>query len=187
MKLLTMLFEDIEDHLRSRGLDPKKTQVIMDKETGKATFLLYNLSGQLVGYQRYNPAGTKTKNNDPVLGKYFIYVTKESEKSSKIAVWGMETVYEHSKIVFVVEGIFDAIKIHNAGYPAVAVLSNNPKILKSWFTILGKASIAILDNDKAGSTLKNVTNRYVVVPDPYKDLGDMPQEEVTQFIKQILK
>ena len=70
-------------HLKSRGVDPESTDVIMDDETGIATFLLYNLSGQLVGYQRYNPNGDKKGRGDDLASKYFVYVTKESEHSSK--------------------------------------------------------------------------------------------------------
>ena len=103
IRLFSLLETDIEAHLRSRGVDPSRTNVIMDKESGKATFLLYNLSGQLVGYQQYNPSGDKKGQNRmpaehrKALAKYYNYVTKEDEHTSKIAVWGLETVFEHSR------------------------------------------------------------------------------------------
>lgn len=50
---------DLLNHLRERGIDPDSTDVVIDEESGIATFLLYNLSGKLVGYQRYNPKGDK--------------------------------------------------------------------------------------------------------------------------------
>ena len=172
---------NIEDHLRSRGLDPSKTQIIVDKESNIATFLLYNLSGQLVGYHRYNPNGDKKARNN-IAGKYFTYVTKESDHSHKIAVWGTETIKPDNPNLFVTEGVFDAIKLYNMGLPVIAVLSNNPKILKSWFAILNKKTIAITDNDEAGRKLGNLTDEFYTVPEPYKDLGEMPQEEVSNFI-----
>ena len=173
---------EIENHLRARGLDPGRTQVILDKQTNQATFILYNLSGQLVVYQKYNPNGDKKAFNDSKLGRYFTYVTKESEKSSKMAVWGTETITKDVREFFVTEGIFDAIKLHNAGKAAIAVLSNNPKVLKSWFKATGKKTIAIIDNDEAGRKLGNLTDERYTPPEGKKDLGEMTQSEVNQFL-----
>lgn len=177
--------DDIEQHLRKRGLDPDKIQVIMDKESNIATFLLYNLSGQLVGYQKYNPNGDKKIHNNGQLGKYFSYITKESDKSSKIAVWGVESISKDDPNLFVTEGIFDAVKLRNAGHPTVAVLTNNPKILRSWFMALNKRTIAILDNDVAGKKLGNLTDESYTVPKPFNDLGEMSQQEVNEFLIKI--
>jgi len=89
-------------------------------------------------------------------------------------------------VLFIVEGVFDAVKIHNAGYPCVAVLSNNPKILKSWLHILPLKIIAILDNDTSSDKLGRLANKAYKVPAPYHDLGDMPQKEATRFIKNVI-
>lgn len=176
---------DLLNHLRDRGVDPDSTDVIIDEETGIATFLLYNLSGQLVGYQRYNPTGDKKDRSSSLTARYYTYVTKESEKSSKIAVWGLQYLNPSDKHVFVTEGIFDAIKVKNAGQPVIAVLSNNPKPLKAWLSAMSKKVIAILDNDGAGNALTKFSDYAVPVPEPYKDLGDMPQKEATTFIEKI--
>ena len=176
---------DIEAHLRSRGLDPDRTQVIMDKESNIATFILYNLSGQLVGYQRYNPSGDKKARNDSLAGKYFTYVTKESPTTSKLAVWGTETINKNDPNLFVTEGIFDAVKLQNAGHAAIAVLTNNPKILKPWFKILNKKTIAIVDNDDAGRRLGSLTDEMYIPPEGFKDLGDMSQDQVNTFLTKI--
>ena len=191
MILLQSLMEsnDIESHLKERGLDPSKTHVIMDKKDNIAVFLLYNLSGQLVGYQRYNPSGQKTHSKDKLaqdLEKYYTYVTKEG-KVPKLAVWGLETIKESTPFFFITEGIFDCIKIHNAGYPGIAVLANNPKPLRGWFAAMHKVTIAITDNDAAGAKLKNLATMFEPVPSPYKDLGEMPQAEATKFIKSVVK
>jgi hypothetical protein len=171
--------DDIQRHLQSRGVDFSQTKVIVDKKSGTATFLLYNLSGQLIGQQRYNPRGIR-KSNDPVLARYYT-------QGKTFAVWGLETVYDYHSYIFIVEGIFDAIKLHNAGQPAIAVLTNDPQNLKSWFFVMDKRVISILDNDKASQKLKGVSDHFFVVPDPYSDLGDMPQNEVDVFVKDILR
>ena len=176
---------DIEAHLRDRGLDPDKIQVILDKETNQATFLLYNLSGQLVGYQKYNPSGDKNAFNDSVAGKYFSYVAKEGDKTSKLAVWGAESITKDTRVLFVTEGIFDAVKLRNMGHSAIAVLTNNPKALKPWFKILNVKTVAITDNDEAGRKLGNLTDEAYIPPEGKKDLGEMSQEEVKAFIEKI--
>ena len=72
----------VRAHLRSRGLDPDRQGVFVSEETGTATVLLYNLSGQIVGYQQYNPEGTKSIRNDEKhrsLLKYFTFVGDEGD------------------------------------------------------------------------------------------------------------
>ena len=57
-----LLFEafDIITHLKGRGVDPKQTRVIIDEKTEDVYFFLYNLSGQMVGFQKYNRNYLKT-------------------------------------------------------------------------------------------------------------------------------
>ena len=189
MNLTSLLLEiDIEKHLKDRGLDLKKSSAIIDKKSGLAHFIVYNFSGQLVGYQRYNPLGSKKngRNLGDGLDKYYTYITKEGPKTGKLAVWGLETLKESSKLLFIVEGIFDAVKVHNAGYPCVAVLGNNPKVLKSWLYIIPQRIIAVIDKDPAGRKLAKLADKAVTVPEPYHDLGDMPQNEATKFIKNVI-
>lgn len=188
--------ESIEDHLLRRGVDPNRIHLLVDKDSNTATFLIFNLSGKLVGYQQYNPVGEKSfrqtkdeKYKD--LAKYWTYVTKGGEFNNKreIAVWGLDT-YDWSKELFITEGIFDAAKIHNAGYAAIATLSNDPEPVKEWFRVVGKQKrlIAILDNDQshAGDALRKYAHESYKTPDPFKDLGDMPQTAVNEFIESIV-
>lgn len=193
MTRLTSILEniEIEKNLRERGIDFNKTNVIMDKDNNAAYFFLYNLSGQLVGYQRYNPSGQKVRSDfrnefgkDNIdMMKYKTYVSNK-----EIAVWGLESYDMDSKYLFVVEGIFDCVKIHNAGYPAVASLANDPnKSTKSWLKTLPQEIIVIYDDDAAGKKLRSVaTKTSAAPPSPYKDLGDMPQQEVNEFLKTLI-
>lgn len=181
---------DIESHLKSRDLDFNKTHVVMNKKDGAAYFFLYNTSGKLVGYQRYNPAGSKyirgnNKNAMKVdlnLMKYRTYVSNR-----EIAVYGMETYDISSRVLFIVEGIFDCIKIHNAGYPAIAMLSNGTtQSTISWLHTLPQTKIVIYDNDATGKQLRKLGDASASCPDPYKDLGEMPQSEVNTFLRYVL-
>lgn len=182
---------EIEKNLKERGVDFNKTHVLVDKDKNAAFFFIYNLSGQMVGYQRYNPNGEKVRSNfrkshteaDIELMKYKTFVTNKN-----IAVWGLESYDMYSKHLFVVEGIFDCIKIHNAGYPAIATLANNPtKSTKSWLNTLPQEIIVIYDNDDAGRKLQSVaTKKSATPPHPYKDLGEMPQNKVNEFLKTLI-
>lgn len=186
----------IRNHLISRGLDPDRIGLITDEKTKRAYFFLYNLSGQLVGYQQYNPAGSKdvghhfrSDESKKDLMKYYTYVTgKTKDKTKEIAVWGLDTYNKDIPYLFIVEGIFDASSLHNAKVPAIAVLANDPDDkLMGWLKTLPQKRIAICDNDDAGRKLAKAGNVAYTVPSPYKDLNEMPQNEVNIFIKQILK
>lgn len=176
----------IKQHLEDRGIDFDKTRVIMDKKKGVATFLLYNLSGKLVGYQIYNPKGSKKvsggRHINKDLQKYYPYTTY-----GEIAVYGLDSYDKNHKYLFVVEGIFDAIKLHNQGLPAIAVLSNDPKNIKEWLGMLPQKIIVIYDNDsnKDSLKLKKYGDKSFTTPDPFKDLGDMSNMEVYDFIKSL--
>lgn len=186
-----MKFESILDNLKMRGVDLSKTRVVTDVENNNATFFIYNLSGQLIGYQYYNPNGSKKVNQskfDKSVMKYYTYVTGKNEEK-QIAVWGLESYELKHPYLFITEGLFDAIKIQNSGYPAIALLSNNPrKDTKSWLGSLPQTIIAILDNDdnKSGNKLAKFGDHSFITPHPYKDLGDMEQEDVNKFIKECL-
>lgn len=174
---------DIEAHLESRGLDLSRTSVLVDDVYGTATFLLYNLSGKLVGYQEYNPRQQKLRNNG---GRYYTYITGRKYER-EIGVWGVETIHSSKAYLFLVEGIFDAVKIHNTNEPCIAILGNaQTKAIKSWFRILRKKIIVICDNDSAGRVLAKFGTKSFSVPEPHKDLGEMPQSEVDKFVGTIL-
>jgi len=204
MRLIIKLNESVDDitaHLRDRGVDTDKTRVIIDKEGNTATFLLYNLSGQIIGYQYYNPNGEKNtvvarkqikgqKGEVDVqsLKKYIKYYTRVVDTQKGVSVYGLETYEKNNRLLFVTEGVFDCIKIHNAGKPAVATLANAGSLeLKTWFKIIPQTIIAIYDNDGPGKTLRKLADYSFPSPPGFKDLGDTPQEVVTEYIRIIVE
>ena len=46
---------NLTEHLKSRHLDMTLHHPVLDEGTRTVTFFLYNLSGQLVGFQQYKP------------------------------------------------------------------------------------------------------------------------------------
>lgn len=181
----------IRDHLLSRGVDTTSINVYLNEIEGIATFPIWNMSGQLAGYQQYNPARAKSLHIEGVTCKselkYFTYAGLEGDPlrrkgKKKLLVWGLEYLELSTATIFITEGIFDAIKILNAGFPCIAVLSNDPHYLKSFFMALNRPLIAILDKGKAGAKLAKYGNKAHTIPEEFGDLGEMSQGEVNKFL-----
>ena len=183
------IFEDFNtiNHLKERGIDPDKTKVIIDEESGDSFFFLYNLSGQIVGYQKYNSKYPKVGQNklDTGMTKYYNWVTSE-DKSKMIAVWGLETYKITDKYLFITEGNFDIARAHEAGYSGIAVLCNDPSLQVSyWLKTLPQIKIVIYDNDKAGQKLKKLGD-YSFSTQSGKDLNDLSVKEAKDFLNKII-
>jgi hypothetical protein len=170
-------------HIHSRYLDTKLHKVWVDEHSNLATLPLWNLSGQLVGYQQYRPHASKERKNDPRDGRYFTRL-----KNAKIGVWGLESYYL-SNTLFITEGIFDAARISYFGYAAVATLSNDiAASTANWLSTVrsGRLVVAICDNDSGGRRLsKHGSTSHVV--SGYKDLGEASQEYVQDLIDEYTK
>lgn len=174
---------NVLNHLHSRHLDTNLHRVWVDEDVKVATFPLWNLSGQLVGYQQYRPRASKERKNDPRDGRYFTRL-----KDAKIGVWGLES-YHLSNTLFITEGIFDAARISYFGYAAVATLSNDLATPTArWLRAIRSSRhiVAICDADTAGRRLAKYgsTAHYVT---GYKDLGEAPQNYVRQLINEYCK
>ena len=88
--------------------------------------------------------------------------------------------------VYVVESSFDAIRLDQIGFPAVATLGANVsamqiELLQKYFNNV----IVIADNDEAGGNMKNrllekLGSRVSVIQlnNKYKDIGDMSDEDI---------
>ncbi len=182
--------DDMLSHLSGRGIDHTKTRYILDEDSGDTFFFLYNLSGQMVGYQKYNPRYDKKGQNsklliDPKKTKYYNWVGDEPE-GKKIAVWGLESLKITDKYLFITEGIFDIARAHEAGYPGIAVLCNDPNPqLGYWLKTLPQIKIVIYDNDKAGEKLIKLGD-YAFSVDNGKDLNDLLPEDAKEFLDNII-
>ena len=166
---------NLTEHLRSRHLDLELHRPMLDEVEDVATFYLWNLSGQLVGYQQYRPLGEKKPQNNPKEGKYFTY-----RKQPTLAVWGVESL-KYPGSVFVCEGVFDACRLTEMGCAAVAVLSNNPTSdLANWLACLNRRVVAVCDNDSAGRKLAKFGDDVVFTYE--KDLGDSSEDYVKSLV-----
>ena len=100
---------------------------------------------------------------------------------------GLESVdFIKDKYFFITEGIFDAARIQEAGYPAISVLGNDPsRDLLNWLFSLSQKRIVIYDNDKAGIKLKKAGDFSFSVPSG-KDANDLTPEEAKVFLNKCL-
>ena len=133
-----------------------------------ATFLLFDASGRLTGYQRYNPNGDKLKRNTED-SRYYLYGK---------GIFGMET-FKWTNHLFVVEGIFDSTPLHQRGHSCISVLCNDPKYLRNWFSLLNRPIYTICDSGKAGQKLAKFGHKSYTVKD---DVGAASEEEIDEFL-----
>jgi hypothetical protein len=169
--------EKLEQHLISRGMDPSLYGPALDDENRVATFYLYNLSGQIAGYQQYRPEGSKKNNNDPREGKYFTRAGFQ-----KNVVFGLEFHNPNDRRMFVTEGIFKAGVLHRLGYNAIAVLGGTPKPLRPWFFAMegNFDMIAIGDPDSTGQKLVNTVGKGWCSP---VDLDEMMDYDIEEMLR----
>ena len=169
----------LREHLKSRHLDFELHRPVLDDENGVAIFYLWNLSGQMVGYQQYRPTGSKKNNNDPREGKYYTF-----RKAPTVAVWGVESLHLTPDVLFLTEGVFDAARLTARGFSAVAVLGNSSTgDLQNWLFMLNRTVVAVCDNDDAGRKLAKFGDVAVFTDE--KDLGDSSDEEVTELLERL--
>jgi len=170
--------ETLVEHLKKRHLDLELHRPVLDLENDVATFYLWNLSGNFCGYQQYRRFGEKKPQNNPKQGKYFTY-----RKQPTLAVWGVESLHLSPNVVFLTEGVFDACRLTEKGYSALAVLSNNTGTdLKNFLFMLNRKVVAVCDNDDAGKRLAKFGDVSVFCED--HDLGDSTDEFVNTLVLQ---
>lgn len=168
----------LKSHLLQRRLVPSLYRgLAIDDAEGVVVFPLWNLSGQMVGFQQYRPDADKAGSRRPSLNRYFTYLSKQVG-SPAVTAFGLDLLgrYE-SRVLYVVEGVFDAAPLHKAGLNAIATLSNNPRHLKRWIASLGYHTVALCEGDAAGAKLAAVANEAIWLPEGL-DPGDMPDSWV---------
>jgi DNA primase len=94
-----------------------------------------------------------------------------------------------SKVVYVVESSFDAIRLDQVGFPAVATLganvsSSQMKLLEKYFNNV----VLVADNDEAGSIMADrLTEKLgslvtvIKLDKQYKDIGDMNDDAIRKL------
>jgi DNA primase len=175
-------------HLRSRHLNFNLHNVHLNGD--EATFYLYNLSGQIVGYQKYNWKADKMQKNDQ-RGRYYTYKGDKliPKHTTTVAVWGLES-WLLSTVLFVTEGVFDAARLTQLGHSAVAVMSNDPSSSTlNWLKCVRQQRpvVAVCDPGRAGARLAktgHIAHTINIPGMPDGDLGDADHSYVEMLINQ---
>lgn len=173
-------------HLKERHFTDALIELFrpaLDEDENFVTFYLYNLTGQCIGYQHYRPGHSKTQSNHPKESRYYTYRPKSKEA---VAIGGLET-YHFSDVLFVVEGLFDAVRLWANGYACVWTCGIPDKQVQHWLKVQPKPTIAILDPD-GQSGIHRAFKRscdVVVHVEEYNsttDLGDATDTQVSSAI-----
>lgn len=158
-------------------MDPSLYNFAKNYSANTITFYLWNLSGQMVGFQQYRPMKLEKKTNNPHLSRYFTYLKRDVD-----GVFGLEQLNPDDKVIYITEGVFKAAVLHRLGFNAIAVLTSSPKRMKPWFRILraqGWKLIAISDNDAAGQKLVNTIKCGFKSP---VDLDEMNDKDILSLL-----
>ena len=138
------------------------------------TIPIYSPDGMCIGFVARTVEGKEFKNT-PGLPKGKVLFNLHRIKTSNI--------------VYVVESSFDAIRLDQVGFPAVATLGANVsaaqiRLLEKYFNSI----VLIADNDDAGMIMRGklieklgpiVTSVYI--DKKYKDIGDMDDEAIKKL------
>ena len=144
------------------------------EKQGSVTIPVHSPDGMCIGFVARTIEGKDFKNT-PGLPKSKVLFNLHRVKSSSI--------------VYVVESSFDAIRLDQVGFPAVATLGANVsvsqiRLLEKYFNNV----VLIADNDEAGSIMKDklvekLGNLVTVISldKKYKDIGDMEDDDIKKL------
>jgi DNA primase len=149
----------------------KKFQLGFSEKQDMVTIPVHSPDGMEIGFVGRSIEGKEFKNTPGLPKSKTLFNLHRVKTSSK---------------VYVVESSFDAIRLDQCGFPAVATLGANVSnfqtdLLQKYFNNV----IVIADNDEAGGNMKTkiverLGSRVSVVKldKQYKDIGDMSDEDI---------
>lgn len=182
---------NIRKNLIDRHIEfDRYNSIIIDDKNNIATFLLYNFSGKLVGFQKYDPSKKKMLNNDPDECRYFTHITPESNDIIKkahqqLGVWGIETFHYRNDVLFVTEGIFKSSIFHKFNIPSISTLTNDIIRFSNWLWILSKTRRIIIVGDNDEGSTRTISRNFDIIfpPNHVKDVDELNSSEFLSWIK----
>ena len=181
-----LLSDTAKSYLHGRKItmdSMKKFSLGYSEKQGMVTIPVQSPDGMNIGFVGRSIEGKEFKNT-PGLPKGKVLFNLHRVKTSSI--------------VYVVESSFDAIRLDQVGFPAVATLGANVSIsqirlLEKYFNNV----VLVADNDEAGSIMKDKLIEklgslvsVITLEKQYKDIGDMDDQSIKnlefQFDKSIL-
>jgi len=166
-----------KNYLKYRKIEPaswSKFSLGYSEKQDSVTVPMHSPDGMCLGFVARTIEGKDFKNT-PGLPKGKILFNLHRVKSSGT--------------VYVVESSFDAIRLDQIGFPAVATLGANvsnsqTRLLEKYFTNV----VLVADNDEAGSIMKDKLIEklgslitVIRLDKNYKDIGDMEDAEIKKL------
>ena len=164
------------EHLKGRNFDPLLySNPVLDLADNVLTVYMYTVTGICKGYQQYRPEANKLAKNNPREGRYFTWVS-----DGYFASWGTESLWYRDDVLVVVEGIFDACRLHNLGIPAIASFGSYSQQLKNWLVCTGRNVYTM--NDAHGTN--RILNCYpnLDIPSGRADVGECTETEIVKIM-----
>lgn len=142
-------------------------------------FPIYDFDGKLTGLI-----------TRPTYDKKYIFMEGTTAKSDWL--YGIQYVPKNG-LLYIVEGVFDCLRLWTLGYPAVATMGTSFSEKQGELAIDRNASVCyIRDNDSAGFNARNRAYDVIANRIPFyttkiyahrKDVGDMTDSEIHNLIK----
>jgi hypothetical protein len=160
-----MNHEELTKHLKNRRVGPENWPVLGEDV---ATFMLW--TPRLTGFVQYRPVADKKAFGRE--GKYYM------RGLGPFGWWSLE----RPGPVYLVEGLFDACRLHALGLPALAALSNDPgRDFVERLRATGRNFIALCDGDSAGAKLAKYAREFRLCPDG-EDVSSLTEEELWNIL-----
>jgi DNA primase len=172
-----LLSDTAKSYLHGRKItmdSMKKFSLGYSEKQGMVTIPVQSPDGMNIGFVGRSIEGKEFKNT-PGLPKGKVLFNLHRVKTSSI--------------VYVVESSFDAIRLDQVGFPAVATLGANVSIsqirlLEKYFNNV----VLVADNDEAGSIMKDKLIEklgslvsVITLEKQYKDIGDMDDKSIKEL------
>jgi hypothetical protein len=173
-------------HLMDRGWRPWLNSFV-DWDSEVVTFPLFSHGTahshcpKWIGYQRYRWDQPKVRGNNALNQRYYTYVQTEHKG---MAVYGWDNVFGHGPL-FICEGIWDALKVTNCWWDCIALTTNQPtKQMVGWLKDVtrGRRVVALMDRGEPYERWMRIATEAWYPPERYNDIGDMPLDEVREFV-----
>ena len=169
-----MSSDKAQEYFKSRGILSEASSYFelgYSENMGMVTVPVHSPDGVPIGFVGRSIEGKDFKNTPGLPKSKTLFNLHRVKKSDR---------------VYIVESSFDAIRLDQVGIPAVATLGANVsnkqiELLQKYFNNI----IVIADNDEAGGNMKDrIVERLgsrvsvIKINKQYKDIGDMPDEEI---------
>jgi hypothetical protein len=149
--------------------------------TEKVTFLFWELTGRLIGGVQYYWKGVKVAGVNSENDRYWYCNDKCHSGLFGLEFFNLSTI----DTVFVVEGVWDAIRILSLGYPAVATIGSPNFAIKAKIAGLPCKKIAVLDGDMRTVEIVRYVDDYIVLP-PDEDPNSMNPVVLKSLLDEVL-